>query len=473
MSGGFSYDHDAYGCILITEIDVCALPLIPEEIVMKRSIACLIACTLIICLASCSWSFSIPPAASGSHSSDTAVLEPEAAAVYPDAIAYEDYDARSAVRTANPLDDNFLAALQDFSYNTASSVLLARDGNANYSPVSLYFALALAGSGADGTTRQEFLDLLGMEDTDGLSAQCANLFRRLYTDSGISILRIADSVWMDSDIEGRKISFKESFLDNAVNRYFASLYSVDFSDDAAGKAMSRWIADNTNGTLAPSMELSDIQIMTLLNTIYFYDEWVNEFDENLTAAEVFHVSDSKDVTFDFMNMTLSSQQFFDGDGYIRSSLYMKSGNSMVFILPDEDVSVDSLLASPEKVRAIFEGGNASVGEVVFQIPKFGFDSSYDLTDILKGFGIRSAFDSSADFSGITDGPAYISEIRQETHIAVNEKGVEASAFTQIDFYGSAMPVGRAEMILDRPFIYGITGTDGTLLFVGVCGNPAV
>ena len=43
----------------------------------------------------------------------------------------------------------------------------------------------------------------------------------------------------------------------------------------------------------------------------------------------------------------------------------------------------------------------------------------------------------------------------------------------IDYAGAAMPEGRADMRLTRPFLYGIIGTDGSLLFVGICENPAV
>jgi serpin B len=86
--------------------------------------------------------------------------------------------------------------------------------------------------------------------------------------------------------------------------------------------------------------------------------------------------------------------------------------------------------------------------------------------------IHSAFRRDADFSGITDGIAFISGIKQETCISIDENGVEASAFTNIAYAGSAMPEDNAEMILNRPFIYGIIAPRGTLLFIGVCGNPS-
>ncbi len=238
--------------------------------------------------------------------------------------------------------------------------------------------------------------------------------------------------------------------------------------------MGKWIADNTNGSLTPDIKISDSQILSLINTVYFYDEWVDRFDKDLTAPDTFHLADGTDITCDFMNMKYGSgHNFSDGDGYLRSALQLKNNGSMVYILPDEGVNIAELLDSPAKAQEIFTEGKEYAGKVTFKIPKFSFDSSFDLIDALKELGIRSAFDEKADFSGMTDGYAYISGVTQNTHIAINENGVEASAFSQIQYAGAMPPDGEAFMILDRPFIYGITAPNGTLLFVGVCGNPAV
>jgi len=429
---------------------------------MKKVIAGLLCVILLFSTASCG-NNAIP---------SSKVIAPVAAPVYPKSIAFEDFISASAVRETNALNDDFTASLKQFSYATASRVLSDSDGNANYSPLSLYMALALAATGAEGSTKDEMLNVLGVKDTASLSSQCSKLFRLLYTDNEISTLKIANSVWMDSTVNGNKTIFKKSFMDNASKNFYASLFSADFADKKTGEAMGQWIADNTNGTLAPSLTLSDDQIMTIINTVYFKDQWVDRFDKEATAADTFHLSTGEDVTCDFMNMTNGSHPFNDGDGFLRSELYLKNNGSMVFILPDEGVSIDTLLASPEKVQEIFEGGDYHMGEVVFKVPKFAFGSRFDMIDTLKSLGIQSAFAPGADFSGITDGTAFISGVRQDTHIAIDEIGVEASAFTQIDFAGAAVPDGHADMILDRPFIYGITAADGTLLFAGVCTNPA-
>ena len=50
--------------------------------------------------------------------------------------------------------------------------------------------------------------------------------------------------------------------------------------------------------------------------------------------------------------------------------------------------------------------------------------------------------------------------------------MEAAAFTVITADGAGfLPDDEVDFILDRPFIYAVTGADGLPLFVGVINNP--
>ena len=64
-------------------------------------------------------------------------------------------------------------------------------------------------------------------------------------------------------------------------------------------------------------------------------------------------------------------------------------------------------------------------------------------------------------------PLFISKVKQDAHIGIDENGVEAAAFTEISWAGAALPQGRAEMILNRPFFYVIRNK-GKIVFMGVC-----
>lgn len=427
---------------------------------MRSFLSGFLAAIMLLCLSSCIVLTDNTTAPQG-------INKPE----YPKGFSSMDYEAMRKLRDENPVSDSTYEAINLFTYKTAAQVFKEVKTNGCYSPLSLYFAMSLAATGAETATRDELLALLGFDNSSDLSKECGNLYRLLYTHSEFSRLKIANSIWLDDEIDGRKYTYKEPFVENATDNFYASLFTVDFSDESTGRLMSQWITGNTNNRLAPQIDIDTEQIMSILNTVYFYDQWINRFSKEKTKEDVFYPDDSESITCDFMNMTNASQSFSRGEGYIRSSLGLKNSGSMVFILPDEGVGISELLSSPEKIEDIFTGGERKNGEVIWSVPKFGYSSSFDLSDSLKALNIHSAFMQDADFSGITDGIAFISGVKQETYISIDENGVEASAFTKIAFAGSAMPVDKAEMILNRPFIYGITAPKGVLIFIGVCANP--
>lgn len=386
--------------------------------------------------------------------------------VFPKAYAFDDGDTMRKVVEENPVEDSFVNAINDFSYETASEILKESAENANYSPLSLYYALAMATSGAGGETEQELLALLNMPDAETLSTQCGNLYRRLYVDNKLGKLKIANSLWMDDGVQ-----WKEAFIKQAAENLYASSHSVDFADKTAGEAMAKWVSEQTNGTLEPTFPVNPQQILSIINTVYYKDEWTNKFNKEMTEEGSFYLADGTNVSCDFMNSQYGSAAFATGEGFTRAALGLKNAGGMFFVLPDEGVTPQELLSSPERMKEALQGGTWGSGEVVWQIPKFSFHSAFDLGDTLNTLGLESAFKETADFSKITDQMAFISAVRQETHIAIDENGVEASAFTQIDYTGAAKPEGRADMILNRPFLYGITASNGALLFVGICENP--
>ena len=115
------------------------------------------------------------------------------------------------------------------------------------------------------------------------------------------------------------------------------------------------------------------------------------------------------------------------------------------------------------------------GEMVFVLPAEGVDI-HELVGMLKKLGVTECFSSAADFSGIgtVEGEGnslYIDSVIQNTQIAIDEKGVTASAYTQVVFDGGAIPDGRAEMLLDRPFLYAVVDSNGVVIFIGICDNP--
>lgn len=399
-------------------------------------------------------------------------------AATPVRIAAEDDKGRHRLNEENPVEDEFLQKLSEFSFRSMATLEEAYPAeNILYSPFSLYYALAMTAEGAAGETKQELLSLLlGAGD---MAEQCGNLYRRLYRDNEVGKFQIANSLWLADNWNGQKINWKKSYLQTASKDFYSSVFAADFGDNDTGKAMSGWISDHTGGLLSPEFEANPAQVAAIVNTIYLKDEWKDRFLEERTAKDLFYLSDvdGDTVECEFMN-GVDWGGFYQGDGYTRSSLRLKQTGRMVFVLPDEDGSVEELLADSERLTDAFTGGEGFSGKITWKIPKLvcGMDGS--LKDLVQTLGAKSCFqDGQADFSEMVEKPVapYISEVRQGTKLILNEMGVEAASYTVAELETSGAMIEEEEleayMILDRPFLYGIMTEDGTPLFLGVCRNP--
>lgn len=361
------------------------------------------------------------------------------------------------------VDEAFYKSMNGFAYKTACE-LLDGTGNENYSPVSLYYALALAGLGAEGETKAQLLGLLGVEDTDYLTRQAGNLYRSLSGGEEGGTLKLANSLWL-----AQGGGFRKSYLNDA-KKLDAAAQEVDFADPHTGEIIGQWISDNTGGMLSGAVEVDPTTRAMLLNTAYFVGQWASSFMPEANTSGAFHTAKG-DVQAEYMNKT-EQGTFVQGDGWLRATLGLRNG-AMTFVLPDEGVGVETLLASPEKLAEALNGGEEHYGEIYWQVPKFDFAAEMDLIPALQKLGVTDAFDGQANFSAMAEEALYIDSALQKTRIKIDENGVSAAAYTQMSMARMSLPAESAAMTLDRPFLYAVTAEDGTLLFVGVCGDPTV
>lgn len=357
--------------------------------------------------------------------------------------------------------------MNQFGYQVGAQLLADSGQNVLFSPASLYYALAMTAEGAAGETQEQLLQLLGAEDPQSLAELCREMYQRQSVDEENSKLKIANSIWVDASLG----KLKKEYTNLIASSFYGSVFSVDFTDPAARRQIGEWIAQQTNG-LVEYTPSEGVQVMSLINTVYFKDRWTVKFRENKTQEDDFVLEDGQKVRHEFMNGSVPGT-VYEGEGYTRGVLEMERG-SMVFVLPEEGSSVQELAASAQKLSEAFTGGKEQAGYIQWHLPKFSFDASMQLSDTLQSLGVKLAFGPEADFTKMTDSVEglFISSVTQNTHIALNEYGAEAAAYTEVAMARGAMPPGREfEMNLNRPFLYGILDEEGNLIFIGTCMNP--
>lgn len=362
------------------------------------------------------------------------------------------------------ISERLLNGLNKFASNSSEFLFSNPDKNELYSPVSLYTSLLFSAYCANGSTRSEILNAISAQDVS--SNDACDILSSMNVNDSVGRLNLANSLWID-----KKIDIKKDFLQKAAKDYYVDSFSTDFSSKSGLDAINKWISRNTGGKLSQGSDKPlPSQVMEFINTIYFEDQWVDEFDKKKTSKDKFFLADGKSSNCSFMNMTEESR-YIKTDGYAASSLPFKNGESMTFILPDEGVSPYDIIKKPDmflKASNALSSEDGKCDMVTFKVPKFKYNACIKLNDSIEKMGAKKAFGPDADFSNISlSKPLFISDVIQRSMISIDEKGCEAAAYTKIDMAGAAKPDGNADMILNRPFIFEIESPSGVPIFIGI------
>lgn len=383
---------------------------------------------------------------------------------------YDAYnDALSAIRSAG-MTGAEQGAVNAFAAKSLPLAIAGHEGESTvYSPLSLWSALAMLAQCAGGDSRQQVLDALGADSVDSLQETTSHIWRALYTDDGLSSLILGNSIWLNSNLQG---TYVQETLDTLAQKYFAGAYSVPMGTYIADSAVTNWVDRQTNGLIggdAPVVETLPETLALLVSSLYYRAAWMDEFSASQTREDIFTDAAGQECKVDFMHKTRDAN-FLRLNNCQAASLNTRLGE-MVFVLPDEGVTPESLLQGPDFLASLDLNGDKVIwGEVQWSVPRFDVNSDLDLMPALKSLGITDLPDRyKADLSALTDLDAFLSDAKQLARVKVDEEGVEAAATTILMGEVTGAPPQPTEvcvMDLDRPFLFVIRA-EGIPLFVGI------
>jgi serine protease inhibitor len=108
------------------------------------------------------------------------------------------------------------------------------------------------------------------------------------------------------------------------------------------------------------------------------------------------------------------------------------------------------------------------------LPKVSLRSSASLGNLLAGLGMSVAFNSGADFTGLSPQACCIGLVQHAATLAVTGKGTVGSAATAVGITPTAISVPRGGVAFDRPYVLLVTDTQtGEPLFLARVADPAV
>lgn len=341
--------------------------------------------------------------------------------------------------------------------------------NIFFSPFSISTALSMLFSGACGHTEEEIRRALQFERVGISSSDVHSHFQQLLScfkkDLGHMTLTFANALLMQ-----KNLPVSPEFKGNLDKNYQALLLDVDFAGENAEtlKKINDWVKEKTNQMIQKFVDsLEPSTVMVILNAVYFKGLWKFPFDSNDTRERLFYNRGQSDQgkQVPMMFMRDAKFRYVEKENYKALELpYKNDAIVMLLLLPKEFnglCHLEDLLTSDLLKDTM---NSFHVREVDVTLPKFKIEYSKQLSGKLINLGMNSAFEGSANFSGICDN-VYLSEVLTKSVLIVNEEGTEAAAVT-----GGMMFLCmkyNETFLADHPFLFIIYDREkDMILFIG-------
>jgi serpin B len=349
----------------------------------------------------------------------------------------------------NAQTNDYSSPLNNYSFNMYRDTKVEKE-NLFISPLSTYYALLMVYEGSKKKTKDEFEKVLYLNNSDSLKN---NFLHNIASESDrYPGLKVSNAIWLDKSlvVEGK-------YSRSVSNIYFSDFEQTEFANkEAAVSDINRWVSEKTNHRINEIVSESDMDAnikLMISNAVYFKGEWLFKFDKQKTISAPFFTNFENQYKIDFMNMT-ESLQYFENDEYqFISKPYKNSDLSFCVILPKELFGIEEIEKKMDNdfFNEILD--SSYYVKTALTIPKLKLESIYELSGALKSAGLKTAFTSDANFSGITkEAPVQLSKVLHKTWIDLDEEKTEAAAATEAGVRITGLPSYKV-FKADHPFVF--------------------
>lgn len=359
--------------------------------------------------------------------------------------------------------------------------------NIMISPLSISIAMAMTVGGAGNSgTYDELMDFLGykaagFDDYMTLNEQFDFLLQSLtYFDEDFE-LSLANSMWLDDAFRG---GVNKTFVNDLKKYYGAGYFVKDFADSKTVGLINSWVNNRTKGKITEIVGgIDEETMMLLLNAVYFRANWMQEVDsEEDIESGYFTMSNGSKKQAQFFSGMFRKRRFYNGqigqngmDIRMLAVPFGRHAASIYFFMPlDPDDSVDAMISEMAEngIGKYFGRVNNYKDYTVFKLPRVKFKYDESIEDDFYGMGLKKPFDENYGFDGIVNETLIISKILHNTYFSMDEKGVEASAVTEVYVECLGEDFEPTRFRFDRPFVFAVRDDrTGTLLFIGKVEEP--
>ncbi|XP_069676902.1 leukocyte elastase inhibitor-like isoform X2 [Periplaneta americana] len=376
----------------------------------------------------------------------------------------------SLTREMSIATNDFAVELLKTSFNSGN-----RASNTIISPLSLYTVLAITQQGAGGNTENEVTQVLHAQPAE-TRVGFRDLINNIKGTHNDTEIEFSNKLFIANGF-----NILPEFKNMTVEVFKSDIESVDFTQpEAAARSINNWVSQSTHQRIQQLVQKGSLTpgtVLMLLNAVFFSGKWDKIFDTTSTRLELFHkLSGSSKLVHtmhQYRKKLYAGHCSHLGAKFVHL-LFKDEQYSMLVVVPDEREGLTNVTNNLQGERLYNLTRHQELIHVNLAFPKFKFETTSSLNDVLRTMGLSDMFEHSANFSGIAEEALAVSDVRQKAEIEVDENGAKASAVTSVRLaLFAAIRINEVlEIVADHPFLAFIV--DRTLsvpIFSAWIGDP--
>ena len=369
---------------------------------------------------------------------------------------------------------DFIKKVNLFSNKVSTSIGFDQDKNTAVSPLSIFMAISMATECANGDTRQEMLNALGITyeeliaNINTLNYFCNRVFSNEEGTQKANLIKSVNSLWLNTQAEA-----KEDGLKSLTTKFYTDVFKLLPNTDI-NQTLTSYIQNETFGFLRPDLKIDDNTYMVLMNVVYLRDIW-NDFATDLKLTDnayKFRNYDNTNTQVHLLTGDYILGKPVSTDSYRK--FYTRTNNfELTFFVPNEGHSVDEIYNEAvlnDDTQYLYQDDDF-VYKTRCLFPEFTAEYDGKINSLFTAMGINKFFNAEeCDFSNITDAKVCCSKIQHVSKLDVKRSGIEGAAVTAVSMVNSALGPEKKEInyefVVDRSFAYVLSYQD-VPVFTGV------
>ncbi|XP_078048836.1 uncharacterized protein LOC144476110 isoform X2 [Augochlora pura] len=364
-----------------------------------------------------------------------------------------------------------------FDWTLFAAANRKQSGNLLLSPISLKIALALLYEGAQEQSALEIAYAMRLPATlTATRDRFTSILRSLRASSPEYKLNLGTRIYTDSII-----SIRQRYQAIVETFYGTDVITANFSDaQPVVENINRWVDNITNGNIEKLIDNEESiknSLFVITNAIFFKGTWSrNYFSSKDTRNGPFYLGFNRTAQVPLMH-SVGRFYYIDSrelEAKILRMPYEGHKFAMYLLLPRNKDGIDRLASKVNQFLLTRQMWHMQDLPVDLILPKFKFEYTSHLENILREIGIRDIFDDTATLTGIAltkrnSRRLKVTNIYQKAGIEVNENGTTAYAATEVELGNK---IEDESFHATHPFLFYIEDeSTGTILYIGKVVDP--